>query len=239
VAAGCDGGDSVQVFAASSVTDVLPAIAERYREQHPDVDFEFSFSGSQTLASQIEEGAPADVYISANGVQAQRLVSAGLAAQSMVIGENVLVVAVRDDAPWRTVEELAASRPRVAVGAADVPVGALTETALGLLAPAVAGPLRQGIVTHDPNVRVVLSRVELGEADAAFVYSTDLAASRDVRAIALPPQLPRNQYVAALVTNGNDSPNAVAAGFVAFLRSEQAERILSAAGFLVAGDAAR
>lgn len=229
----------MQIFAASSVTDVLPAIAERYREQHPDVEFEFSFGGSQTLASQIEEGAPADVYISANPAQAERLLSAGLATQSTVIGENVLIVAVREDAPWQTVEEVAASKPRVAVGSPDAPVGALTEIALGLLAPPIAGPLRDGIVTQDPNVRVVLSRVEQGEVDAAFVYSTDLATARDVRAIALPPQLPRNQYVAVLVTNGDDGPNAAAAGFVAFLGGEEAGKILAGAGFLVAGDTAR
>lgn len=228
----------MHIFAASSVTDVLPAIVERYREQHPDVDFEFNFGGSQTLASQIEEGAPAGIYISANRTQAQRLLSAGLVTQLTVIAENALVVAVRDDAPWRTVEEVAASGPRVAVAAPDVPAGVLTEIALGMLAPAVAGPLRDGVVTRDPNVRVVLSRVELGEVDAAFVYSTDLTAARGVRAIALPPQLPRNAYIAALVTNG-DGPADAAAGFLAFLGGEEAAKIFAGAGFLVASEASR
>lgn len=218
------------------MTDVLPLIAERYREAHPEVEFEFAFGGSTMLATQIEQGAPADIYVAANRAQADRLLGAGLAAEGTLIAENTLVVAVADDAPWRTIEELAAAAPRVAVAAPGVPVAVLTEIALDSLAPAVAGALREGIVTRDPNVRVVLSRVETGEAEAAFVYSTDLVTARGVRAIELPPQLPRNAYIAALVTNDGDAPSAAATGFLAFLRGEAAGGLLAEAGFIsVAG----
>lgn len=234
LALACGGGDGerVRVLAASSMTDVLPLIAERYGEVHPEVDIEFIFAGSTTLATQIEEGLPADIYIAANRTQAQRVLSAGLGVEGTVIAENTLVIAVAEDAPWRSVEELASAAPRVAVAAPGVPVAVLTEIALAALDPAVAGPLRAGIVTRDANVRVALSRVETGEADAAFVYSTDLVTARNVRAIALPSQLPRNTYIAVLVTNDGEPPSAAATGFLAFLRGAEAAAVFADAGFI-------
>jgi molybdate transport system substrate-binding protein len=234
LALACGGGDGerVRVLAASSMTDVLPLIAERYGEAHPEVDIEFIFAGSTTLATQIEEGLPADIYIAANRTQAQRVLSAGLGVEGTAIAENTLVIAVAEDAPWRSVEQLAAAAPRVAVAAPGVPAAVLMEVALQMLDPAVAGPLRDGIVTRDPNVRVALSRVETGEADAAFVYSTDLATASGVRAIALPPQLPRNEYIALLVTNDGDPPSAAAAAFLAFLQGDAATEVLVDAGFI-------
>ena len=220
----------MHIFAAASLTDVLPSIVERYREQHPDVDFEFSFAGSQTLAAQIEEGAPADVFISALPVHARRLVDAGLAERPLALAENRLVVAVREDAPWQTVGELAAAGVRVVVGAPNVPVGALTESALESLDPSVAAWVREHVVTQDPTVRVVLSRVELGEAEAAFVYHTDLAAAPALRAIAL-PGAPNNEYVAVLVP-GDGGVDERAAAFLAFLDSDEARALLVDAGFL-------
>jgi molybdate transport system substrate-binding protein len=217
------------------MTDVLPLIAERYREAHPEVDIEFAFAGSTTLATQIEQGAPADIYIAANRAQAERVVSAGLGTRDVTIAENVLVIVVAEDAPWRTIEELAASAPRVAVAATGVPVAILTEIALDALDPAIAGPLRDGIVTRDPNVRVALSRVETGEADAAFVYDTDLATATGVRAFALPSEVPSNEYVAMLVTNDGDAPSIAAVDFLAFLRGDAAAELLGAAGFVPVG----
>ena len=228
----------MRIFAASSLTEVLPPIVERYREQRPSVEFDLNFAGSQTLATQIEEGAPADLFISANPVQAERLLAAGLAERPAVIAENRLIVAVREDAPWRTLEAAAEAGVQVAVGAPGVPVGALTVTALELLAPEVAAALREQVVTEDPNVRVVLSRVELGEADAAFVYRTDLSAARGVRALELPEAVPSNQYVAVLVVDRRVGDIDHAAAFLDFLGGEQATALLRAAGFLPPGTGA-
>ncbi len=225
---GCGGGDAIGVFAASSLADVLPSIMERYRDQHPGVEFELSFAGSQALATQIEEGAPASLFISANPVQAERLVAAALAEQPAVIAENRLVIAVREDAPWRSVEELAAADVLIAIGAPSVPVGALTQLALDGLEPSVAAALRAKVVTLDPGVRFVLSRVELGATDAGFVYHTDLVAAPSLRAIELPPETPRNRYVAVLVSAGDGR----AADVLEFLLGEEAQTLLREAGFL-------
>ena len=237
VLAGCDGGadaETVRVLAAASLTDVLPRIVERYREAHPDARFELQFAGSQTLATQIGEGAPAAVFISANPEQVERLLRAGLAARPRSIAENRLVLAVRDEAPWQSVQEVAAAEGlRLALGAPGVPVGELTRTALETLDPTVADRLRAAVVTEDPTVRVVLSRVELGEADAAFVYHTDIIAVPALRAIALPEDVPRNEYVAALVTGRAGDPGDEAASFLEYLTGPEAQAALAEAGFLV------
>lgn len=229
LALSCGGGEGpVRVFAAASLQDVMPLIVERYRAQHAEVRFELSFGGSQVLATQIVEGAPADLFIAANRVQAQRLLDAGLAGSLSVIARNRLVLAVREDAPWQDPAAVAAAGARLAAGAPGVPVRDLTDRALALLDAEVARRLRDGIVTEDPSVRVVLSRVELGEADAAFVYETDLAAARGLRSIALPREVPANEYVAVLLTGAS----ARAAEFQRFLDSDEVRAVLSDAGFI-------
>lgn len=232
-----DGGEAVDVYAASSLTDVLPRVVARYQMQHSDADINLVFGGSQVLATQIDEGAPADIYIAANRTQAQRLVDANVATRPVVLAESTLVIAVRKDAPWLTVDEIAEARPRVAVAASGVPVGGLTEAALDAMEPSIADALRAGIVTRDPSVRVVLSRVELGEADVAFVYATDIPSADGVRAIALGEQPPSNQYVAALVTYGGQVPGSDVESFFTFLAGTTTETAFVEFGFpLVAGN---
>jgi molybdate transport system substrate-binding protein len=231
-----DGGERVRVFAASSLTDVLPEAIERFREQHPGVEFEVSYAGSQTLATQIEEGAPVDLFLAADPVQPSRLEAAGLVERSAALVENRLVIAVDGNSSWRSVDDVVAADTRFATGAPDVPVRALTRTVLGLLDPTVAEQIRASIVTEDPNVRVALSRVELGEADAAFVYETDLAAAPGLRAILLPDEFPRNEYRAVLVAGGRTAPDSAAAAFFAFLLDgDGGQRILAEAGFIPIG----
>lgn len=233
LAIGCGGDAPLRVLAASSLSDVMPALIERYEAEHPGVEIELRLGGSQALATQIEEGAPADLFVSANAAQAQRLVDGGLLAAAGAIAANRLVVAVAERSALRTIEQLAEDGVRIAVGAPGVPVGALTALALEALPARVAAGIRGNVVTEDANVRFALSRVELGEADAAFVYHTDLVAAPGMRAIELPPGLgvPGNQYVAGLVSGGD--PRAVE--LLEFLRGAEARAALAEAGFIPAG----
>lgn len=238
--AGCGGDDdAIEVAAASSMRHVLPRIVEEFLRAHPELDVSFSlrFNGSQVLATQIAEGASADLFISANAVQADRLADDGIGRLPTVVTANRLVVAVREDAPWYSVTDLAASDVRIAVGAPSVPVGRLTELALALLDPPLERALRDAVVTEDPSVRVVLSRLELGEADAAFVYHSDVALTTGIRALRLPPTVPPNEYVAMLI--GEPKPGT--GEFLAFLLTPDAQNLFRAAGFLraVAGVHAR
>jgi molybdate transport system substrate-binding protein len=148
-----------------------------------------------------------------------------------VIAENRLIVAVHKDAPWRTVEQVAMADVRIAAGTPSVPVGVLTGAAMALLDPTVAELLRSKVVTQDLSVRVVLSRVEVGEADAGFVYHTDLAMARGLRAIQLPDELPRNQYIAVLIADGEAGGDDSATEFLDFLIGEEAQDLLRETGF--------
>jgi len=240
---GCGDGDrepTVTIAAASSLRHVLPDIVEGFERAYPGVAVELRFAGSQVLASQIAEGADDDLFISANPLQAARLLDAGLAARPTVVTANILVVAVPEDAPWRSLRDLALADVRIAVGAPSVPVGALSRIALAWVAqqqPETAQALRDKIATEDPSVRIVLSRLELGEADAAFVYASDVAVSDGLRAILLPPQTPPNEYVAVLIEDADPA----AEELLAWLLSPNAQAIFGLHGFLpsVAGVQAR
>ena len=233
LAAACGGGgERIEVAAASSLRLVLPRIVEEFeRASPPDAPpFRLRFHGSQALATQIGEGAGADLFVSANALQASRLLGAGIASRPTVVAANRLVAAVREDAPWDSAEALAAPGVRIAVAAPSVPAGALAAEAIALLGPAAASGLRANVVTEDPSVRVVLSRLELGEADAAFVYRTDAEAAPGVRSLALPAAAPSAEYVAVLI--GDAHPRAAA--LLAFLLTPEAQNLFRAAGFLPA-----
>lgn len=228
--ASCSGdGPRVRVLAASSLTDVMPALVDDFRRERPEIAVDVAYGGSQALATQIEEGAPADVFVSANVEQAARLISRGRAVDVRELARNELVIAVARDSNIRAIEDLAGDGVTVALGAATVPVGELTATVLASLPDAIRAAIEANVITEDPNVRAVLSRVDTGEADAAFVYRTDLTATPDLRAIAL-EGAPVNTYVA--LTLGDDgAASAAAEAFLDYLASPSAAATLRAAGF--------
>lgn len=237
--AACGGGTgsderTLLVFAASSLDETLPGLVELFEAERPGVEVAVVFGGSQLLATQVEEGAPADVLLSADRLQAERLDAGGIAARLLPFATNVLVGVVPEESRVASIEALAEPGLRIAVGASDVPVGALTRSALALLDPEIAMGIRGNVVTEDPNVRVVLSRVELGEVDGAFVYETDAARGRAfgggvLRVIPLPEALPPNEYVAVALDGASAGGDADA--FLNFLAGEKAQGSLRAAGF--------
>lgn len=229
-ASGCGDDDDIEIAAASSMRHVLPRIVEEFLRAHPelDVSFELRFNGSQVLATQIAEGASADLFISANAVQAERLIDEGTASLPTVVTANRLVLAVREESRWYSLSDLADGDARIAVGSPSVPVGRLTVIALSLIDRQVARELLAGVVTEDPSVRVVLSRLELDEADAAFVYHSDVAVTHGLRALPLPPTVPPNEYVAVLIEGAKPGTEE----FLAFLLTPEAQDLFRAAGFL-------
>jgi molybdate transport system substrate-binding protein len=222
-------GERVRVLAASSLTDVLPRLVEDFERRQPDVTVTVAYGGSQALATQIEEGAPADVFVSANAEQAERLASEGLAVELRSLARNELVIAVASDSELESIEDLAGEGVTVALGVASVPVGALTAEVLAGLPEALRAAVEANVITEDPNVRAVLSRVDTGEADAGFVYRTDLDAASGLRAIPL-DGAPANTYVALAVDTGA-GPSTGAEAFLDYLASPAAAAILRGAGF--------
>ena len=222
-AAACGGGRdtgeprSVTVFAAASLTDVFTDIATAFEATHPDVKVTLQFAGSSRLATQINAGAPADVFAAAD----ERTAAQVRAGEVTVFARNRLAIAVPPDNPAGVtgLDSLTDSHMVVALCAPDVPCGALAEQ--------VGGPeLVAAADTREPNVRGVLTKVLLGEVDAGVVYLTDVAVAGDaVRGFAI-DHAASTAYPLALLS---DSPEAAA--FVDFVLSPQAQDLLAAAGF--------
>lgn len=226
-ASGCGSDGAVRIFAASSLQEVLPELLDQYAEANEGVEFEVQYGGSQALAAQLELGAEADLFLSANEQQLERLEEEGLIARRAPLVVNRLVIAVESDSSIGAIEDLGGSDVRVAVGAPAVPVGALAERLLASLEPGLADRIRANVITEDPNVRITLSRVELGEADAAFVYSTDLRGTEGLRAVEVGAQIEPNVYVGGVL----EDADAEAMALLEFLGGHEAVTIWDRAGF--------
>lgn len=220
----------VAVFAASSLTEGFQAIEAAFEAAHPDIDVRLTFAGSQVLRLQIEQGADADVFASADARHMTALAEAGHLAESHVFARNGLVVITPlEGSPVRDFADLPRAE-RLVIGADAVPVGRYTrrllEKAGSTLGADFARRVRARVVSEETNVRLVRAKVELGEADAAIVYRTD--ASPRVRVVPVPEAVdtPAAYHIAALA--GADEGARV---FVAFVRSPEGRRILTARGF--------
>ena len=192
--AGCRDGSTLRVFAASSLTESFTEIGRDFESAHPDVTVEFVFAGSQTLKTQIEHGARADFFASADTALTAALHRAGLLETPRRFAQNALViVAPHDEMRIREPADLAAPGVSVVLAGPGVPAGRYASDALGRMEASgrfgdgFAARVRANVVSEEPNVRAVLAKVALGEADAGIVYLTDAAAAgAKVRTITIP-----------------------------------------------------
>lgn len=221
-------GGTLTVFAAASLTDVFQELGERLEDENPGLDVRFSFAGSSTLATQITQGAPADVFASANPQQMAVVTDAGLAAgDPVVVAGNVLEIAVPPGNPGGVtgLADFADPELTLAVCAPAVPCGAAAQQVF-----AAAG-ITAVPDTEEEDVRAALTKVELGEVDAALVYASDVAsAGAAVEGIAVPEADEAvNDYPICTL---RDAPNPEAArAFVDLVRSDAGQRVLRDAGF--------
>lgn len=226
---------TLTVLAASSLTNAFAELEADFEATHPHVDVVMSTAGSQALRVQIEQGAPADAFASANAAHMQALVSAGLVRDAVVFaeGELVLVVPRGNPAGLRSLEDLPRAT-RVVLGAPEVPVGSYARTMLDR-AEAHYGPgfrahVEERVVSLEANVRLVLAKVELGEADAAVVYRSDAMSAHAVEVIELPELGVRPQYHVGVLTEATEP--ALVEAFVTHLRSETGRTVLERHGLV-------
>jgi molybdate transport system substrate-binding protein len=211
------------VYAAASLTDVFPKIDPTQR---------YSFGGSNMLAAQITQGAPADVFASANMTLPQQLYASGTCSKPVVFTRNTLVVVVPTSNPAgiKSIYDLTKSGVKLVVAGATVPVGGYTLQVLRNMN--LSTGVLKNVVSRETDVREVLSKVALGEADAGFVYSTDAkTVPGRVRVVKVPAWAqPKVQYGACIVQR---SPNkADAQAFIDKLIAKAGQSKLIAAGFL-------
>jgi molybdate transport system substrate-binding protein len=225
---------TLTVFAAASLTDAFTELGQRLEDQHPGLTVQLNFAGSSALAAQLEQGARADVFASADEAQMARAGQAGLAEDGEVFAVNHLIIATPLDNPLGidppesgapSLAELVPGDFTLAVCAPEVPCGAAAAEVLD----------RAGLSdvpdTYEDDVRAVLTKVQLGEVDAGLVYVSDASSAGDsVLAFAFrEAELAVNRYPVAVLT---EAPNPVAAqAFVDLVLSEDGRQVLADAGF--------
>ncbi|WP_298455168.1 molybdate ABC transporter substrate-binding protein [uncultured Cellulomonas sp.] len=217
----------ITVLAAASLTESFTTLAERFEAAHPGVSVTVSFAASSTLAAQIADGAPADVYASASATTMDDVTAAGHADDPVVFAVNSMQIAVPPGNPGDVtgVEDLADPAVTTALCQPEVPCGA---TAAQVLTHA---GLTVRPVTLEPNVKAVLSKVRLGEVDAGVVYVTDvLAAGDDVEGVEIPGAVNATTDYPIATLSRSQHPD-VAAAFVDLVLSPTGAGVLSAAGF--------
>ena len=221
--AACGGSadERITVLAAASLTQVLPLV-------EPDANY--SFDGSDFLASQVREAVPADVYLAANARYPIELAEEGLLEEIRVIARNRLVIVVQGGNPSaiRGVHDLAAPELRVVVAGATVPVGEYTRAALESLD---ANAVLENAVSNEHDVKAVVGKVALGEADAGIAYATDVAPVRErVEIVELPEEAqPEINYLAGVIVSSKRKVAALA--FLERLAAGKGLEALEAAGF--------
>jgi molybdate transport system substrate-binding protein len=232
VASGCgdDGGaeGELLVFAAASLTDAFADVEAAFEADNPGVDVTFNFAGSSSLREQILEGAPADVFASANGSNMTTVADAGaLADEATLFARNLLQIAVPAGNPGDVTGLADFADPDLLIGlcAEGVPCGDFGREALA------AARVVPEIDTNEPDVRSLLTKIEADELDAGIVYVTDVIAAGDlVEGIDIPDDL--NVIAPYPIAPLADAPNPeAAAAFVAFVLSPEGQAILARYGF--------
>ena len=222
---GGQGAGTVVVFAAASLTEAFTEIARTVEAARPGTDVVLNLGASSALAQQIVHGAPADVFAAANLATMATVVEAGAAEPPRVLARNTLQIAVPADGPDVELADFADAGRTLALCAPEVPCGAAARAAF-----AAAG-ITPRPDTLEQDVRAVLSKVRLGEVDAALVYRTDvLAAAEEVRGLDFPEAAAAvSDYPIARMTQSENAEGAEL--FVSAVLSPEGQRVLADAGF--------
>jgi len=230
--------DKLVVFAAASLREVFGRESEAFKKLHSGVGVTFNFAGTQEIRTQLEQGAPADVFASADERHMKALQEAARVDASLIFAQNEPVMIVAKE--WTTTIRALADLPmaqRIVVGVPEVPVGKYTLQILDNASRSLGADFRARvearIVSRELNVRQVLAKVTLGEADAGIVYRTDVGTNRnDVTIVTIPPEMNVIAKYPIAVVRAAVHPK-LAQQWVTFMLSEQGQGILRGAGFIV------
>lgn len=217
------------VFAAASLTGTFSELGKAFETAHPGSKVTFNFGGSSALAVQINEGAPADIFAAASPATMKTVTDAGNGEGTAVtFVRNKLEIAVPADNPGKVtgLSDFAKSALDIALCATEVPCGAAADRVF------TAAGITPAPDTRESDVKAVLTKVELGEVDAALVYKTDVQAAGDkVKGIEFPAaDKAVNDYLISAVKDSDDAD--LAKDWIEFVQSAEAQQVLEDAGFL-------
>lgn len=234
---------NLTVFAAASLTEVFTKIGQNFSAEHPGVTFTFNFGGSQQLAQQVGQGAPADIFASANIKQMEVVIQeAGriTSGAERIFARNRLVVIYPGDNPAKLtqLQELATPGLKLVFAAKEVPLGQYTLDFLSktmtatAFSPIYKDDVLQNVVSYEDNVKSVLAKVSLGEADAGIVYTSDLsiASAEQVGRLDIPDDLNIIANYPIAVISDSAYP-AQAQAFLDYILSPTGQEVLAESGF--------
>lgn len=230
---GVDSNERVTVFAASSLTEAFEELAREFENTPDGVPIALSFAGSQVLRIQIEQGAPADVFASADSQHLSALQAGGWTAESRGFIRNQLVLAIPEDNPadLAMFSDLPKSR-RLILGTETVPIGRYAREAIHradtVLGKGFERDVLDRVTSTETNARLIRTKLLLGEADAALLYRSDVAATPGLVAIEVPSAF-QPTIVYAVATLGDN--NTRAENWVDFVIGDTAAAIFARHGF--------
>jgi len=242
IAAGCGGGSGsgssgggssasggkLVVFAASSLIDAFPRIATTYQQQHPGWKVGFEFLGSDQLAAQIEQGDPADVFAAASTRYPEQLQGQNLLGKTTDFATNTLVLATPADNPAGITSVNEIGSAKLVVGDPSVPIGAYTLTVLDNLC---INPSSLNIVSQEAKVTDIVTKLELGEADAGFIYTSDAkTAGGKLKTFQLPASAQATAIYPIGIVTGSKNPKA-AQQWIDLVMNPQGQQVLERDGF--------
>jgi len=229
---------TLTVFAASSLTDAFTEIGKAFEAANPGVTVALNFAGSQALRTQIEEGAPADVFASASGKEMDTLITGSFVVkdvpQIFLMNKLVVILPANNPAALAKLEDLAKPGIKLVLAAEAVPVGNYARQALDKMNSSFGTGFKDkvlaNVVSNEDNVKQVVAKVQLGEADAGIVYTSDAIAAPDLKTIEIPADLNviAKYPIAPLAKSANID---LASQFTAYVISAEAQAILKKWGF--------
>jgi len=230
---------TLTVFAAASLTDAFTEIGTAFDAANPGVITTFNFAGSQALRTQIEESAPADVFASASGKEMETLIASNFVAkdvpQVFLTNKLVVILPAANPAKLEKLQDLANSGIKIVLAAEEVPVGKYARQALDLMDTSFGAGYKEkvlgNVVSNEDNVKQVVAKVQLGEADAGIVYVSDIVAATELKSIEIPTEL--NVIAKYPIAPLAKSENAgLATKFVEYVLSAEGQAVLAKWGFV-------
>lgn len=227
---------TLTVFAAASLTEAFTEIGAAFEAANPGVSVVFNFAGSQALRTQIEEGAAADVFASANTKEMETLAAGGMVGNSRPFVQNLLTIIAPADNPARlaTPQELARPGLKLVLAAEEVPVGKYARQMLeqmdGLYGAGYRDAVMANAVSNEDNVKQVVAKVQLGEADAGIVYASDAMAAPELVRIEIPADVNVIAVYPIAVLQSSLEPE-LGQAFTRYVLSDAGQAVLQAWGF--------
>ncbi|MBV8149428.1 MAG: molybdate ABC transporter substrate-binding protein [Candidatus Eremiobacteraeota bacterium] len=228
---------TITVFAAASLHDAFTDIATRFATAHPGVTVRLNFDGSQILETQIANGAPADVFASADERWMDNALKAGLVGTPVDFARNSIVMVAQFDVHVRSLRDLTRDGLKLAICAEQVPCGRYTRIALQKMSadkafwPKYEEQVMRNVATQEQNVEGVVQKVLLGEADAGFVYATDVV-QKGVKLLNYPvPDEDQELATYPIAEVKASAQAALARSFVEYVISAQGQSVLASYGF--------